>query len=78
MSLLGFVLKSVYPEEDGSLLSSSYTMVLTLQSAVQATVDLFFKTVCLKLLFGDVNIFSIVLSEKDNFLNVLQFVFLCN
>jgi hypothetical protein len=48
----------------------------TLQSAVEATVELFFKTVCLKLLFGDVNIFSIVLSEKDNFLNVLQFVFL--
>ena len=28
MSLLGFVLKSTCPEEDGSKLSSGYTMVL--------------------------------------------------
>jgi hypothetical protein len=28
MSLLGFELKSMYPEEDGSKLSSGYTMVL--------------------------------------------------
>ena len=28
MSLLGFVMKSMYPERDGSKLSSGYTMVL--------------------------------------------------
>ena len=28
MSLLGFVLKKMYPDEDGSKLSSGYTMVL--------------------------------------------------
>jgi hypothetical protein len=27
MSLLGFVVKSMYPEEDGNQLSSGYTMV---------------------------------------------------
>ena len=32
----------------------------TLQSAVEATVDLHCKTVCFNQLFGDVNIFSIV------------------
>lgn len=48
----------------------------TLQSAVEATVDLHCKTVCFNQLFGDVNIFSIVLSKRDNFLNVLTFVFL--
>jgi hypothetical protein len=46
MSLLGFILKSMYSEEDGSLLSSGCTMVLTLQSAVEATVDLLYKIVC--------------------------------
>ena len=40
------------------------------QSAVEATVDLHCKTVCFNQLFGDVNIFSIVLSRKDNFFNV--------
>ena len=34
------------------------------------TVDIHCKTVCLNELFSDVNIFSIVLSKKDNFLNV--------
>ena len=33
----------------------------TLQSAAEATVDLHCKTVCFNQLFGDVNIFSIVL-----------------
>ena len=48
----------------------------TLQSAVEATVDLHCKTVCFNQLFGDVNIFSIVLSKKDNFFNVSLFLFL--
>jgi hypothetical protein len=45
----------------------------TLQSAVEATIDLHCKTVCFNQLFGDVNIFSIVLSKKENFFNVLPF-----
>ena len=45
----------------------------TLQSAVEATVDLHCKTVCINKLFSDVNIFSIVLSKKENFLNVSLF-----
>ena len=48
----------------------------TLQSAAEATVNLNYKTVCFNQLFGDVNIFSIVLSKKDNFFNVLPFLFL--
>ena len=39
----------------------------TLQSAVEATVDLHCKTVCFNQLFGDVNILDIVLSKNDNF-----------
>jgi hypothetical protein len=39
----------------------------TLQSAAEATGDLHCKTVCFNQLFGDVNIFTIVLSKKDNF-----------
>ena len=50
--------------------------VATLQSAVEATVDLHCKTVCFNQLFGDVIIFSIVLSKKVNFLNVSLFTFL--
>ena len=38
----------------------------TLQSAAEATVDLHCETVCFNQLFGDVNIFCIVLSKKDN------------
>ena len=38
----------------------------TLQSAVEATVDLHCNSVCFNQLFGDVNMFSIVLSQKDN------------
>ena len=38
----------------------------TLQSAVEATIDLHCKTVCFNELFGDVNIFSIVLSKRIN------------
>jgi hypothetical protein len=40
----------------------------TLQSAVEATVDLHCKTVCFNHLYVDVNIFSIVLSKTDHFL----------
>ena len=42
----------------------------TLQSAVEATVDLHCKTVCLDQLYGDVIIVIIVLSKNDHFLNV--------
>ena len=41
----------------------------TLQSAVEATVD--HCKVCFNQLFGDVNIFSIVLSKMDTFIYVL-------
>ena len=45
----------------------------TLQCAVEATVDLC-QIGCFSKLFGDgVIIFSIVLSKKDNFSNLLQF-----
>ena len=48
----------------------------TLQSAVEATVDLHCKSVCFNQLFGDVNIiYLVVLSKKDNFLNVSLFLF---
>ena len=47
-----------------------------LQSAVEATVDLHCKLVCFNQLFGDMIIFIIVLSKKDNFFNVLPFLFL--
>ena len=63
MRLLCCVLKSMYQGEDGSYLSSGYTMVLPLQSAVEATVD-HCKTVCFRQLFGDVNLVSLVLSQK--------------
>jgi hypothetical protein len=43
----------------------------TLQSAVEATVDLHCKIVCFNQLLSDVIIFSIVLSKNDNFLNGL-------
>ena len=78
MSLLGFVLTSMYPEEDRSYLSSGYSYGVTLQSAAEATVDIHCKTVCFNQLFGDVNIFSIVSSKKDNFFNVSQFLYLGN
>ena len=48
----------------------------TLQSTIEATVDLHCKTVCFNQLFGDMNIFSIVLSKKDNFVNVLKCIFM--
>ena len=45
----------------------------TPQTAVEATVDLHCKQ-CFNQLFGDVNIFSVVLSKKVNFFNVLTFL----
>jgi hypothetical protein len=50
----------------------------TLQSAVEATVDLHCKTVCFNQIFGDVNIFSIFLSKNVSFFNVSLFSFLLN
>jgi hypothetical protein len=47
----------------------------TLQSAVEASVDLLDKIVCFSQLFVDVIIFSIVFSKNYNFLNVLPFKF---
>ena len=44
----------------------------TLQNAVVATVDLHCKTLYFNKLFGDMNMFSIILSKKDNFLNVYE------
>ena len=67
MSLLGFVLKSNIPRGGQKLAVLRLHHGATLQSAVEATVDFHRKTVCLNQLFGDVNIFSIVLSKKDNF-----------
>ena len=56
-SLLGFVLKSMYLEKLAGLQLHHGD---TLQSAVEANVDLCCKTVCFNQLFDDVNIFSIV------------------
>ena len=47
----------------------------TLQSAVEVMVDLHCKTVCFNQLFGDMNVFSIVLSKKANFFHVSFFLF---
>ena len=48
----------------------------TLQSAVEAIVAFHCKTMCFIKLFGDVNMFSIVLSENDPFLNISQVFFI--
>ena len=42
----------------------------SLECVVETTVDLHCKIVSFNQVFGDVNIFSMVLSKKDNFLNV--------
>ena len=47
-----------------------------LQSAAEATVDLYCKTMCFNQLFGDMNIFCIVLSKNDSFFTVSLFTFL--
>lgn len=44
-------------------------------SVVEAAVDILSKIVCFNQLFGDVFIFSIVISKNDIFLNDLQFNF---
>ena len=48
MSLLGFVLKSMHPEDDGIELSSGYTMVLSYRG-------LFFKMGFISPLFNQVS-----------------------
>ena len=47
----------------------------TLQSVVEATVDLHYKTVCCKQIFADVNIFTTVLSKNDfkNYFSLFYF-----
>ena len=45
----------------------------TLQSAVEANVELLCKMVCFNLLFDDVIIFSIILFKNYKFLNVTTF-----
>ena len=67
MSLLGFV-EAIVPRGGRKLAVLRLHHGATLQSAVEATVDLLCKIVCFNQLFGDVIIFSIVLSEKGNFL----------
>jgi hypothetical protein len=67
----------MYLEEDRSQMFSGYTMVLT-YSAAEATVDLHCKTVCFNQLFGDMNIFIIVLSKKDNFFKCFTIYILWN
>jgi hypothetical protein len=49
MSLLGFVLKSMYSEEAQKLAVLRLHHGATLQSAVEATVDLLCKIVCFNL-----------------------------
>ena len=66
MGILGFVLKSVFLRGRRKLAVLQLHHGATLQSAVEATVDLHCKIVCFNQLFGDVVIFSIVLSKKDN------------
>ena len=71
----------MYPEEDGYGFHRRKLAVLqlhhgaSLQSIVEATVDLHCETVCFNQLSGDVNVFSIVLAKKENFLNVSLFYF---
>ena len=67
MSLLGFVLKSMYPRGGRKLAVLRLHHGATL-CAVEAIVDLHCKTVGFNQLFGDVNIFSTVLSKKYYFL----------
>jgi hypothetical protein len=46
------------------------------ESAVEATVNLHCKTLCFNKLFGDVNIFSIIVTKKENYFNASLFLFL--
>ena len=45
----------------------------SLEYVVETTVDLHCKTVCFNQVFGDLNIFTIVLSKKYNLFNVSVF-----
>ena len=66
MSLPGFVLKSMYPEEDGSHLSSGYTMVLPYRVLLRL-LKTFIATQCVLINYLVTWIYFWVLSEKDNF-----------
>ena len=72
MCLLGFVLKSSVPRGGQKLAVLRIHHCATLQSAVQVIVGLHCKTVSFNQLFGDVNIFSIVLSKYYDFFSVSQ------
>jgi hypothetical protein len=71
MSLLGFEVNDV-PRGGRKLAVLRLHHGATLQSAVEATVDLHCKTVSFNQLFGDVNIFSTVLSKYYNLFSVSQ------
>ena len=64
MSLQGFLFKSSVPKGGRKLAVLRLHHGANPESAVEATVDLHCETVCFNQLFGDVNIFSLVLSEK--------------
>ena len=68
MSLLGFALSQCTQRRTEASCPPA-TPWCTLQSAAEATVDIHCKTVFFNT-FGDINIFTIVLSKKDNFCNV--------
>ena len=65
MSLLSFVLKSMYPEEDQNVFLLNLHHGATLQRTVEATVDLHYKAVWLIQLFGNVNRFRIFPSSSE-------------
>ena len=73
--LLRFCIEVNVPKGGGKLAVFWLHHGATLQSAVEATEDIHCKTMCFNQLFGDINIFSIVLSKKDHFFNVLTFIF---
>ena len=66
-SLYSVALEASQPEENVKFLNTGYTMVLTLEGAVETTVDLHCKTLCFNQVFDDVTIFSKVLSIQDHF-----------
>ena len=64
ISLLGLCIEVNVPRGGQKLAVLQLYHGATLQSAVEATVDLHCKIVCFNQLFGNVIIFSIVLSPK--------------
>ena len=67
MSLFGFCIEINVPRGGQMQAVLWLHRDATLQSAPEATVELHDKTTCFNQLFGDVNIFSIVLSKNYNF-----------